>query len=109
MFFLVSRKFLTVGNQARTISYMPRPHVNHRALDALLARSGEMESHVAKHAGISAGHLHDLKTGRNLGTNSRVRDGVAEALGLPAEAFTCYCGRPDGACLNARGPREGVA
>lgn len=90
-------------------SYMPRPHVNHRALDALLARTDAMDSHVAMRAGISAGHLHDLKTGRNIGTNATVREGLAEALGVDPAVFTCYCPRPDGVCMNAAPPIEGAA
>jgi hypothetical protein len=82
---------------------MSRPHVHPRALSALLALSGEQKMEIARRAGMSPGHLHDLETFRNRGLSSELRRRVALAFANPAvtaASLTCWCPRPGGSCLS---------
>jgi hypothetical protein len=78
-------------------------HINAAALRAFVSMYPGSKSELCREAEITPGHLWDLETFRNRGTSLALRVRVAGALGVPVEAITCRCGRPDGSCLSIGG------
>lgn len=80
---------------------MATPHIQPRALSALLSLAGEDKIQLAMRAQMSAGHLRDLETFRNKGQSAAVRRRIANAFRsseVRASSITCWCDRPGGVC-----------
>jgi hypothetical protein len=78
-------------------------HTNPAALRAFVSMSQGSKSDLCRQAEITPGHLWDLETFRNKGTDPALRRKLADALGVPVEAITCRCDRPGGRCLSNGG------
>jgi hypothetical protein len=79
----------------------PGGHINSAALRAFVSGMYQgTKSDLARDALITPAHLGDLCVFRNRGTNPVLRQRLADALGVPVEAITCRCPRPDGGCLS---------
>ena len=88
---------------------MSTPHINIAVLAHELGRRPHgAKSQVAMNARITPGHLSDLETGRNAGTNPDLRDRLAFALQVDVNALTCWCDRPNRKCRTVL-PIEGAA
>jgi hypothetical protein len=85
-------------------------HTNSAALRAFVAMwtaekgpddEPRSKSDLCREAQITPGHMWDLETFRNKGTDPELRQRLADALGVPVQAITCQCARPNGVCLSA--------
>jgi transcriptional regulator with XRE-family HTH domain len=81
----------------------PTPHLQPAAFAHALDRrcaAGVTKQQIAAAAEVQPQHLSAFAAGtKNAG--DKVRPRLAEALGVPESAITCWCPRPDGRCLAA--------
>lgn len=70
---------------------MARKHIQHWALAALVARSGQTKSAIARRADVTPQVLSDLIAGRLAGHSTDLRQRVAAAIDVDVRAITCWC------------------
>lgn len=70
------------------------------AFSALLAHdpAGRSNAQIASDGGFTPANVREFQTSVRSGARATTRARLAEALGVPVGAITCWCDRPDGRC-----------